>query len=908
MVGFGSSLRMARRPGWEGAYVDYEMLKLLLSQIEAVYEEEGQSGFDSRQRRRDYRDELFLESDSDVAYLSPQSTGLDSVDTNTDFSDKKIPEKRGQQATPGQQPFTLHYSREASSSSEEELEDPGCGTRYLLSSWKTEKTSNTSYLASETTQRSGQKGRRKAKSGALVATPEDDGYYVTTGRAAGSADAFILAGEDQLLIHDGDGQQPSILSAPVRQTTSSAPAGFFSFGTTTVTPPRRNSAQHDNHQHVDSESAVMLTSSKKNNVNSKTSSTTKLQKSPGQLSEARKRERRLRRLKRQQLLKSRRRQQRKVPLHLRVAHAKARAITERFLGFLRAETEKVMLFCQSRLGELADTAGSLRFPAFDDDNHNGPSSVHSEEQQKLTSHHHYGEYRLSDGGMHPSASSSSDEGATGGGQGIYPWSDSSDEEEEGQESPLRGGASSISKALSAGGAFSDDSIGRSARPNRSHQGEQHQVTVQKSVTTSTKVSNNRRDLESIAAVRRQMKHFTSVRQTRGTFQRSDQILGEDMLFMSAVEEADGYTAVGVELMHVLRYICVNVIAVRKICRKHDRLLMNRMLGGYYQRANMKEPIADGNHSYFEDAETLGGRVARVSGDLYEAHPALLGQINRFKLTGVYDWKIQKLVDSRTVQVISSCLALALSEYEMSNSRANAITMLNTQTTLTPRRSVDLSGSLFTHDGEGGFKQKERLDSHSEGTDDGLSTASKISLTRLQFAVTSIYALREAARQKRNLFFAYLSRTSLVYSGRAVVGEGLDGCSRETLDFLVSFDPDAALLLETSILFEGLMRGLWKDCPMRDLMMSAIATSTTPKDAGKAAALHCLMYKESILPYAVTVNPKSSFGLCNRLQYGQLSGMISADKSGPLVVARGYSPILLQLINMNSFLFVVSWIS
>ena len=42
MVGFGSSLRMGRRTGWEPAYLDYETLKLLLSQIEAVYEEREQ--------------------------------------------------------------------------------------------------------------------------------------------------------------------------------------------------------------------------------------------------------------------------------------------------------------------------------------------------------------------------------------------------------------------------------------------------------------------------------------------------------------------------------------------------------------------------------------------------------------------------------------------------------------------------------------------------------------------------------------------------------------------------------------------------------------------------------------------------------------------------------------------------
>jgi len=40
MVSFGSTLRLSRRCGWEGGYLDYETLKLLLSQIEAVYEEE----------------------------------------------------------------------------------------------------------------------------------------------------------------------------------------------------------------------------------------------------------------------------------------------------------------------------------------------------------------------------------------------------------------------------------------------------------------------------------------------------------------------------------------------------------------------------------------------------------------------------------------------------------------------------------------------------------------------------------------------------------------------------------------------------------------------------------------------------------------------------------------------------
>ena len=213
----------------------------------------------------------------------------------------------------------------------------------------------------------------------------------------------------------------------------------------------------------------------------------------------------------------------------------------------------------------------------------------------------------------------------------------------------------MTKVLS-GATFSDETAGRSNHHSIKHASPE--LLSAKTLDSGTR----REQQESLAAVQRQIQHFTALRQNRSTFQRSDQILGEDLLFLSAVEEADGYTAVGVELLHVLKYICVNLIAVRKICRKHDRLLMNRMLGGYYNRARIITR-AD-NYSYREGTETLGGLVARVSGDVYEAHPALLGQMNHYKLIGVYDRKIQRLANSRTVQVISSCLAFSLSEYEM----------------------------------------------------------------------------------------------------------------------------------------------------------------------------------------------------------------------------------------------------
>jgi hypothetical protein len=40
MVGYGSSLRRSRRPGWEDAYLDYDALRSILEQIQYLYEDE----------------------------------------------------------------------------------------------------------------------------------------------------------------------------------------------------------------------------------------------------------------------------------------------------------------------------------------------------------------------------------------------------------------------------------------------------------------------------------------------------------------------------------------------------------------------------------------------------------------------------------------------------------------------------------------------------------------------------------------------------------------------------------------------------------------------------------------------------------------------------------------------------
>ncbi|KAL7562649.1 hypothetical protein ACA910_006342 [Epithemia clementina (nom. ined.)] len=958
MVGFGSSLRIARRPGWEGAYLDYETLKLLLSQIEAVYEEEGHrrrrsphvfdpssvvggGGEGGRKSKttvslRDYREELFLASDSDEAYLSVDDSNEECMSSNSSVpyeADKMHSANHhthhhhhGNGAVtknhhPTGQPFLLSYSKEPSSSDEENAS--GCGVPYSFTSWGWEKSS--SYNAPELSEKKVKIRKNKYNQH----LPEEDAFYMegTNNSAIGQQHAFYMS--TAMMMDEENRNRSSVrhsfLNAPVVMGTRGESSSLLPSGATTTvptsssmanaqgpvgsslytfstlgssgaentTPPlpmygsvvggarlhssammdnssssmfmsgdggpgisgaplgagdqqhqlqvfadpvasnlstspmfsHRQSSQQQQHHH--------LPQQQQHHQNRPTMAVSSSQRR--RLMEERKRDRRQRRNRRRRLRSIRKEREKKAPRHLRLAHSKARAITERFLGLLRAETEKVILFAQSRLGELADTAGSLRFTNIDDFDSNSVNHHHRSQSRRSDAAF---DYPLSDAGLHPSASSSEDEGVAAG-QGV--WSDTSEEDK----------SERIPTVFAAMGGEEDATGGR----RRKTHGKRAASAELKNGSTKTVTSSKQEDQSSNKAARvqeyanaaalRQIAHFTELRKRRPIFLRNDQILGEDMLLISAVEEVDGYTSLGVELIHVLRFICVNLIAVRKICYKHDRLLMNRMLGGYYHRTRGQAAI--------EDTQTLGGLIARNSGDIYEAHPTLIANMSQYKLVGLYDRKIQKLTNSRTVQVISSCLALALSEYEVARLRADALTKLNSQKT--PKRSGGndmTSKRAAQHRGKDGII--EPVDSDDELCEGAPSTASSISLTRLRFTVTSIFALEEAARYKTHHFYTYLSRSMLTFTGRPIIGEGLDGCSRATLDFFVAFNPDAALLLDTGVLFEGLNKGRWMQESLADLMVSTLGVATSPSASSTSPAL---MYQDLLnVVGCLNIDPES----------------------------------------------------
>jgi hypothetical protein len=900
MVGFGSSLRIGRRAGWEPAYLDYATLKLLLSQIESVYEEEAHPGHrardvfmgepdgdddSSRQRneRRDFRDELFLESDSDAAFASSQSNEEDLSSSEMSDYEKDQYRNENRQNMLGNhpqagKPFNLMYSHEEASSSSDDSYSGGGNNNCGAVPWRTEKPA-----ALKSHQRKKSKSKKR---------------YSETRETAGLETFIMDEGSESFDPLERTTFTSSLLNAPFQlgvstENTSLLSHGslsqdvntFFSFSSgISATPPKDTygaSGSQDFGQNMMYTSSVShFVSAQKPQKPSPAGKGPKVSK----LERERRRARRQRR--RRKVARQRREREKRVPRHIRLAHSKARNITERFLGLVRAEVEKVTLFAQARLGELADTAGSLRF-------------LSSEELTELsgtfvgranTSSY---EHPLSDGGIHPSASSSSDEGA--GGQGVFPWTDSSSDDD----------ASKGSNRLQIPNNFSGGTAPQTE--NLRTRGDMRA----RSISQVKHLGNKQTEL--LESTRRKIEHFEDIRRKRPIFQRNDHIVGEDLLLVSAVDEADAYSAVGVELIHILKYICVNVIAVRKICRKHDKLLMNRMLGGYYHR---KRTIRA------QEEQTLGGLIANAAGDI--PHPPLMGLVNHGKLMGVYDLKIQHLANSRTVKVISSCLALALSEYEVSRTRADVLSRLNSPQ-VPPATSVPVMlkqtegyssplGSFDLKAGGWAIRGKDHADAHGKETteashfsdgEDGNgppSTASSMSLTRLRFAVLSIAALREASRFKSDPFATYLSRSALSFSGHAVVGEGLDGCSRQTLDFLVSFSPDAALLLDPFALFEGLRRGRWRQLSIGSVMRSSLAVAlNTSSQKLESKATKRYFKEEIVVMNALSLLPQSE-GIDSS---GPLENAI-LPLSTSMSITRfvDFSPVFLRINRTSLFLYTV----
>ena len=430
-----------------------------------------------------------------------------------------------------------------------------------------------------------------------------------------------------------------------------------------------------------------------------------------------------------------------VPNHIRIAHAKARAVTERFLGLFKAEIDKICLFTHSRMGELTDTCGSLRFP-FD-----------------------------TTGSMEFAGT-----GVSGGG------------DKKAKMDFLRSASSSSSDSPNSSHDGSRDKeifmMKPPLFPRNRPKASNNRMNESHHQSTKDEIFSDDDEMYMHTPAWRQLKISEELRLTKPTFQKSDYVLGEDFLLLSAVDEADAYTTVSVEFLHLLKFICVNAIAVRRLCKKHDRLLASRMLGGYYHRLDQNE--RGSNHKFDTKA-------------------------NQNKLTGVFDSIVLSLANNSVAKDLSESLHLALSEYEVSRRRAESLNPGIKKASYDgnvadvgeevscyhfPRPTFVLPSSK-TSSYHPFFDEHEK----DKSEDDAQSTSSSISLTRLRFAVASVLSLRQAASSHSQPFNDFLCRSLNVVAGSHVVGapQGLLGCSKEALNNISQYDPDCILLHESHIL-------------------------------------------------------------------------------------------------------------
>lgn len=217
---------------------------------------------------------------------------------------------------------------------------------------------------------------------------------------------------------------------------------------------------------------------------------------------------------------------------------------------LQSEIEKVSLFALARVGELSDTVGNLRF---------GDTKVLSNEVQQSRNL-----ANMEVGGRHRSRSRNRS------------YSQSSNSSNSSNESDNNYEASTPAEITNAFPQARPKSASLPAAPSSSgnHSSYYHHH-LQNNPPSS----------------------FYSHEDLHNTNQRpmfTDHFLGEESILVSAVDEVDAYVQVGIEVLHLLRYICVNAMAARKILKKHDKLLANRMMGSHYKRLRANTGTAGEN--------------------------------------------------------------------------------------------------------------------------------------------------------------------------------------------------------------------------------------------------------------------------------------------------------------------------
>eukprot|EP00557_Chaetoceros_sp_GSL56_P005250 CAMPEP_0176505870 /NCGR_PEP_ID=MMETSP0200_2-20121128/16735_1 /TAXON_ID=947934 /ORGANISM="Chaetoceros sp., Strain GSL56" /LENGTH=1187 /DNA_ID=CAMNT_0017905473 /DNA_START=36 /DNA_END=3600 /DNA_ORIENTATION=+ len=283
--------------------------------------------------------------------------------------------------------------------------------------------------------------------------------------------------------------------------------------------------------------------------------------------------------------------------------------SELFLSTLRKEVEKVSLFALSRQGELADAVGSLRFnPPLDDGGAGGrgdelSKSSHPLFQKNLTvrhdskSHHDGGDYGSIQEEQHNHQSFRSDTNLANDDEGhsfepedgpmanelwfllptITPGRTTSTSSASGGSTVTTTNSSllfreSLETSTAPRPLFTGDAILRTKNGDSSTKWRQPGSTT---MNAALSISNG-------GAEQEECEEGRDAEGARGGGTPHHHEGGEQ-----CYDCLDPFTFIGVELLHLLRFICVNAMGVRKILKKYDKIVERHIS---YDRKHLYEKL------------------------------------------------------------------------------------------------------------------------------------------------------------------------------------------------------------------------------------------------------------------------------------------------------------------------------
>jgi hypothetical protein len=226
---------------------------------------------------------------------------------------------------------------------------------------------------------------------------------------------------------------------------------------------------------------------------------------------------------------------------------------------------------------------------------------------------------------------------------------------------------------------------------------------------------------------------------------------------------DSYTVLGVELLHIIRYICVNAMGIRKILKKYNKLLANYSA----QFAHSTE---------FRDRSHWDKSLVQ-------------GQSSDYRLSGGADGHLQQLANSNSMAAVNASLISALAGFEQAAIRLQSDS--DDSSTAAPKflrehRRTETNPHISIQKGD----EIEIADMMEKGSHPS-------SLTRLQCTLWSINTLREYAQVANQPYLAFLSRKAMIVTGDSL--GGLKGTTKQALEVLLHFQPDAVLYMDANAL-------------------------------------------------------------------------------------------------------------